>query len=341
MFAQLPKLFDRSFFIGFVLPASLMFLGVIGSLVAFDYIKPGVVSNKATFDAALSVVIVWFISILLMALNRPVIRLLEGYGDYNPLKIFLSRRKKEFTDRIFPLFTTFEQIIEARRNKEIEPDQEFNFSIKLWNAVNEYPEQLDLVLSTKLGNVMRAYERYSDVVYGMEAVVLWPRLLMVIPDEARTRVREAEAMFYFSLNTLIAGTLSVLFYLVLSTVYLQSFGASRLSDVVRWPFIPVISALSAWFGWWQLPNAARQRGEQIKAVFDLYRGELAEALGLEIPATHKAEQEMWNYVSRRMLWRVSADVKSLDEFRKRNGEQPSDELAKGPQASQKDETMTT
>ena len=339
MFGQLPKLFDRSFFIGFFLPASLIFLGVVGTLSAFDYITYSAevkhyLADKSTTGAALSVVIIWFISILLMALNRPLIRLLEGYGRGNPFSIFLSRRKQEFKYRISPLFTKSDKIIHAQRSGGPEPDQEDDFQQNLYTAVNSYPESIENVLSTRLGNVMRAYERYSDVVYGMEAIVLWPRLFMVIPEEARNRVREGEALFQFSLNTLIVGFLNLALYIVLVAVSLHSSNATGLSDILRWPFIPVISALAAWFGWWQLPNAAGQRGEQVKSIFDLYRGMLAEALGLEFPPTHKAERDMWELVSRRMTFRLSEDVKSLDEFRKKDYAKRSDQRAKAREQAQ-------
>jgi hypothetical protein len=49
---------------------------------------------------------------------------------------------------------------------------------------------------------MRAHERYSDVVYEIEAIALWPRLFMIIPEAARERIRESEGLFHFSINML-------------------------------------------------------------------------------------------------------------------------------------------
>ncbi len=289
MFGQLPKLFDRSFFIGFFLPSSLLVAGIVATLCAFDYVYSDfrqLIAEKSTFGAAFSIVIIWFFSILLMALNRPFIRLLEGYGRGNPFNIFLRSRKKEFQKHIYPLLDKMKKIIEARQSGGIltEPDQEDDFRSKLWKAVNSYPEIVDNVLPTKLGNVMRAYERYSDVVYGIEAIVLWPRLFMVIPEDARNRIREGEALFQFALNALIGGSVSFVFYIVMVLVSVRSGNSTNLfSALHHWPFIPVLSALLGWFGWWQLPDAASERGEQIKAVFDLYRGALAQGLGLRTP----------------------------------------------------------
>ena len=89
-----------------------------------------------------------------------------------------------------------------------------------------------------------------------------------------------------------------------------------------WPFF-------AAFSWWRLPDAALQRGEQVKSTFDLYRSALADALGLELPATEAEERTMWRLVSRRMILRVSDDrlpnyKGSLDDFRKKKVEVVSD-----------------
>jgi hypothetical protein len=332
MFGQLPKLFDRSFFIGFFLPASLMFAGVVGTLTAFDYVNSAmwaiIIAHQSVFGAALSVVIIWFVSILLMALNRPVIRLVEGYGRGNPFNVFLLRRKQEFEKRIDPLFDKMDQIIQAGRIGGVEPDQEDDFRVRLWNAVNSYPRNIEDVLPTRVGNVMRAYERYPDVVYGMEAIVLWPRIFMIIPEEARSRIREGESLFQFDLNALIAGSVSLVVYVMMVVVAVQSSHPNELWMALRWSFIPVISALLAWFGWSQLPNSAAERGEPIKAVFDLYRAVFAEALGLELPPTHEAERIMWELVSQRMTFRLSEGVKSLDEFRKKDHTQHSNQKIK-------------
>lgn len=344
MFGQLPKLFDRTFFIGFFLPASLMFTGIVGTLSAFNYMNDDVwkrIVQKSTFGAAVSVVIIWLISILLMAVNRPFIRLLEGYGHGNPFNILLPSRKREFERDIYPLFDKFDRIIKARRSGGIEPAPGDDLGSKLWRAANSYPEIVENVLPTKLGNVMRAYERYSDVVYGMEAIVLWPRILMVIPEDARTRVREGEALFQFALNALIGGFISFSLYVTMVGVTIHYGNSIEILNALHWPFIPALSALLGWFGWWQLPGAALERGDQIKAVFDLYRGPLAQALGLTIPPTHEAERSMWQLVSRRMSWRIPEDAlagrplpdggrappTSLDEFRKKDT-QLSDQNAK-------------
>jgi hypothetical protein len=73
-----------------------MFLGIVSTFTAFGFINHDVktfIADKATFGVALSIAIIWLISILLMAINRPVIRLLEGYGKLNPFRMLLPSNK--------------------------------------------------------------------------------------------------------------------------------------------------------------------------------------------------------------------------------------------------------
>jgi hypothetical protein len=211
------------------------------------------------------------------------------------------------------------------------PESEEFSELSVWHAARDFPEELELILPTRLGNVMRAYERYSDVVYEIEAIAIWPRLFMIIPEEARERIRESEGLFHFSVNMLFTSivTLATSGGMIISTLCHE--GLVGLANTISWPIILVLAfgAFFAWFSWWRLPDAARQRGEEVKSAFDLYRAELADALGFELPATEAEERRMWRLVSRRMLLRVSDDrlrdyTGSLDSFRKKKVEISSD-----------------
>ena len=297
MFGALPKLFDRSFFIGYFLPASLLFSGIVGNLVAFVDLGPkfwDFLAQKSTFGAAVSIVIVWLISIFLMAITRPLIRFLEGYGRRNPLTIFQDQHERDFKGEIEPLLGTFKNVMDARINAMPDPG-DVNRG-KLRAAVTNYPERAGLILPTRLGNIMRAYERYSDIVYGIESIIMRPRLLMIIPETARDRIREGESLFHFALNILFSGIITLLLFVGLSAVSLYGNHSPGAMYGFSWPAIcaPLMSVFFAWLGWWLLPIAAVQRGEQVKSIFDLYRAPLAEALGLQLPATDADERECGN-----------------------------------------------
>jgi hypothetical protein len=208
MFGGIPKLFDRAFFIGFFLPAFLLATGIGADLFAFDYTSekfPDALAKTNTASATIFVAIVWLLSILLMTFNRPIIRLLEGYGSSNPFRILLARQRQIFKARAEPHFQRVSRVLEARRLGT--PELEEFWTLPVWEAARDFPEDHYLVMPTRLGNVMRAYERYSDVVYGIEAIILWPRLFMIIPEEKRERIRESEASFHFAINMLFISVL--------------------------------------------------------------------------------------------------------------------------------------
>jgi hypothetical protein len=101
-------------------------------------------------------------------------------------------------------------------------------------------------------------------------------------------------------------------------------GVSSLPIITSWPIILILvfGGFFACFSWFNLLDAAIQRGEQVRSAVDLYRAALADALGLELPATEAEERRMWRLVSRRTLLRVSDDrlpdyKGSLDDFRKK------------------------
>jgi hypothetical protein len=337
MFGGFPKLFDRAFFIGYFLPAFLLAVGLGANLFAFGYIEDKFIdflAKKSTaahaLGATISLVFVWLFSILMMTFSRPIIRLLEGYGLFNPFRILLPWQQSEFKAKAEPHLRKLQRILDARRRGV--PTSEELSELAVRRAAMDFPETLELVLPTHLGNVMRAYERYSDVVYEIEAITLWPRLFMIIPEDVREQIRESEGLFHFSISMLFTSIVTLVTSggMVISSLYHGELGGLE-NRIISWPVILVLvfGAFFAWFSWWRLPDAARQRGEEVKSAFDLYRAELADALGFELPATEAEERRMWRLVSRRMLLRVSDDrlgdyTGSLDGFRKKKVEIPSD-----------------
>jgi hypothetical protein len=350
MFGGFPKLFDRAFFIGYFLPAFLLGVGVGANLFAFGYIDEkftDFLAKKSTaahaLGATISLVFIWLFSILMMTFSRPIIRLLEGYGGrLNPFHILLPWQQNEFKAKAEPHLRKLQSVLDTRRRGVPESEQFSELSV--FHAARDFPEKLELVLPTRLGNVMRAYERYSDVVYEIEAIALWPRLFMIIPEDVRERMRESEGLFHFSINMLFTSIVTLVTSggMIISSLYHG--GLVGLENRISWPIILVLvfGAFFAWFSWWRLPDAARQRGEQVKSAFDLYRAELADALGFELPATEDEERRMWRLVSRRMLLRVSDDrlrdyTGSLDGFRKKKVEVPSDKATSARQSGKQKE----
>jgi hypothetical protein len=65
-----------------------------------------------------------------------------------------------------------------------------------------------------------------------------------------------------------------------------------------------------------LLSVVQQYGSYVRSAFDLYRYELAEQLGLEIPRSAEAERDMWTTISRMQIYRSTARSNELTRFRR-------------------------
>ena len=70
-------------------------------------------------------------------------------------------------------------------------------------------------------------------------------------------------------------------------------------------------------GYWLAASAAMNFGSYVKSAFDLYRGELANQLGLDLPRSAEAEARMWRIASRMMIYRSAARANDFTRFRLR------------------------
>src|SRR5258706_13631323 len=97
MFSDLPKLFDRNFFVGFLLPALGFLVANISNLIALPA-GPVTAFLRSNSVGGLTFIAVaaWFFAILLLALNSSIVRAKEGYGRLNPAKLWASLERSRF-----------------------------------------------------------------------------------------------------------------------------------------------------------------------------------------------------------------------------------------------------
>jgi uncharacterized repeat protein (TIGR01451 family) len=249
---------------------------------------------------------------LLLNLNIPIIRFYEGYpwkeswiGGW-----WLKRARARF-DALQARWRGMRTLIYVS-----EPPATYEASqaeiVERWReiglAVNrELPSQRDLVLPTRLGNVIRSFESYPDVQYGMDSIVLWPRLIAVIDKEYAAAIDESKAAVDFMLNSaVLSAVLSVAILLsgLLHPVPLAVAGWTSIWLIE----IAVFVALS--YGFYLLSiGRASAWGEVVKGAFDLYRGALLGKLGYEqVPATRAEERLLWEDLSVQILYGDSPRV---------------------------------
>ncbi len=297
MFGELPKLFDRNFAIGFFLPVAI-FITVSGIILAQYGFAPNIVKYLAT-DLLIGTTIIGLISwvggIVLLAVNRDLYRLMEGYGKCNPIKLFSWFEKRRYQKTINELEKLDDEYRECHdKKKEFPTKLRTRRNLLMRQLAEEFPDKEEYLLSTPFGNVLRSFEIYPRFMYGLEAIEGWGRLLAVIPKDYLELIDAAKAQVDFWIN------LGLVFIIVqieyISLVYI--FGNPlNLWIVLLLVVLGTIAPLRA-------TSSAREWGDFVKSAFDIYRFALLESLGVDTPKTRKAEKELWTKYSQAILFRL-------------------------------------
>ena len=205
MFATLPKLADRNFVVGFLLPvliASLAGMFLFRDTAAVGAIYDAVLHQKQVTDLTLVLISIWGVSVLLTLLNHQIYRLLEGYTWPLRRQRWLEKWQQRYIDEYQSL--TNDHLIVYRTDNVIVSDRIKHSYFRRRRLFNEeFPNRKDLVLPTRLGNVIRAFESYPNKVYGADSIPIWLRLQALAPKDFISTVANVRAQLDFFINTLL------------------------------------------------------------------------------------------------------------------------------------------
>jgi hypothetical protein len=151
-------------------------------------------------------------------------------------------------------------------------------------ALHNLPTNTDL-MPTRLGNILRAAERRPLEKYGLDAIICWSRLWLLLPEAAKKDLQDART----DLNNAARLWLWSILFLVWAV-----FGS--------WWAIPlgILSTLFAYYTW--AIAAATTYGDLIEASFDLHRQLLYQALGWQKPDDPNEERRVGQQLTE-YLWR--------------------------------------
>jgi hypothetical protein len=169
----------------------------------------------------------------------------------------------------------------------------------------ELPDREDLVLPTRFGNVIRCFERYSDVAYGMDAIVLWPRLVAKVESGFASTIDEAKTSVDFMVNSsflcAISGFTAGLIGLFTRTPW-------SVSSIIGWGWRSILFLSLAVMFYAFAIGRAKAWGEQVKSAFDLYRFDLLKSLGYQQqPSTYFEEKALWHRITVQLLYADSRE----------------------------------
>jgi len=155
----------------------------------------------------------------------------------------------------------------------------------------DYPLVNDRVLPTRLGNILRAAEDHALERYEINAVVVWPRLYVVLPDPFVAAIAAAKTPL--DLMSVMGALASV--FAVCGTIV----------SAILLPWYAAVACfgggvLIMWLTYIGAVQTARPYAQLVRAAFDVHRGLLLDATGLKRPRSYGEERRQWEQISH--LW---------------------------------------
>ncbi len=307
MFSSLSTIADRNFVIAFLLPTligCLCLLALFGDVPAIAALAKNIGDLDKLSALTGLLVGLWSVALLLQQLNLTLYRVLEGYLPPFSLPRFkLRQRQLDAYDAARAAVTKLYQ--DSLADSAL--DDAYNLA--LHEFYRRFPADRDLVLPTGLGNAIRAFETYSDRIYGVDAIPGWPRLAGVIPDSYAKGLDAARAEVDFFVNlTFVAAFIAVLALLhgVAGLGFLWRLDWSAADSPAIFFSAAIVAAAAAWAMYCGALERAQGWGELVCSAFDLYLPALAKQLGYDLPATPDERRNFWDAMTSQWLYGKAA-----------------------------------
>jgi hypothetical protein len=346
MLSTLPKLVDKAFVLGFFLPV-LSF--VLASLALFSDL-PEVKSLLATTETYslekffYFVLIVWALAISMLLVNNLQYQILEGYrwpmSRLARLKDAERLRFKNMQGRIDALRG------ERRASKQELPADKLRELQDLWIEMREnFPADESLLLPTRFGNAILAFEEYPKDVYGADSVTIWFHLTAVITkpfqaalDEARAQVNCLVNLCFFSALISLAAIIRLTWNLIM-TAKVQASGFDIGSFAAANLYIMgavVVAAVLARMAYNLSIERVHTWGNLVRAAFDCFLPALATRLGYKLPMSGEEQRRFWIAVSQRVGFHYPLKPEDWIQVTPSNGEHNNKEGGDGAGNEEKD-----
>ncbi len=215
-------------------------------------------------------------SVIVQRLDLPVLRLLEGYwpGWLNRLRTWAihlqSTRRDQAAER-------WQQLAAKKHLGKLNPQEQEEY-VRLDLQLMRSPPQSDQRMPTRLGNILRAAENRPLDKYGLNTIICWPRLWLLLPDGTKNELSEARTSLDTAVRTLLWGVLFLIW------------------TIWAWWAIPVGLVVAVWAYRWTL-SAAEVYGDLLVSAFDLHRTLLYETLRWPLPKQTAVEKTQGEQLS--------------------------------------------
>lgn len=267
-------------------PAFVFWLGGLAACLyrfGWDRFKNWILQQPQSFQVGL--LIVGFIIITTSAAivqrgDRAMLRFLEGYWP-RWMKPLRRVRIQRYVDRWQQDLQRWGELYS--KGEDNLRSEELNEYAQLDWLIVHSPSKQNQFMPTRLGNLLRASEYRSRERYGLDAVVCWPRLWLLLPDSTRKELQEARA----ALNTAVRICLWSLLFLVWTPL--------------AW-WAPLFAVPAAWLNYRIALNTASVYVDLLEATFDVHRNLLYQSLRVKQPKSPTKESEDGKKLTQ-YLWR--------------------------------------
>jgi hypothetical protein len=323
MLGKLPELLDRIFLVGYFLPAllftvpSLALLDQYGFLPVFLDLDFG--SDFSTLiNTTVLIVIAWVLGVILLTLNRDIIRVMEGY--YFPPS-FSFFEKQRYRQLIHDSDQAREQAKACQeKNGQVSDELQARRITLTQRRANMFPDE-SFILPTSFGNVIRAFEVYPRIMYGFDAIPGWSRLLAIIPESYRRLIDDAKSGMDYWVNIC---ALSVVFI----GEYLIIVGLANPDRVLvaYWEngWMLVIALVIAVLAYKAAERSAIEWGDYIKASFDVFLPDLYNKLGFADLPSEESTKQHWEQFSKAIIYRSQENLRFRDRRNKETEQLPAE-----------------
>ena len=175
-----------------------------------------------------------------------------------------------------------------------------------------FPHNADALLPTRVGNAIRAFERHSNVRWGLDGITIWPRIETLLSADERELLVDAKTTFYVFTNAAV-GAVAVGTCLIVDEV------THAPASAPHWllyaiPFVLAYVLYRASIG------PATDWGDAVRSSIDLHRLELYERLGVRAPTSFADERHLAVKVNKHLLY--GHPLLSDDLWRAKEDEKP-------------------
>ena len=217
-----------------------------------------------------------FLTLLLGPLQLSLTRLLEGYWPDVILWRRLTQRRIDAHRAHLKALDDRQNVDDPNDPKALRRAQQAAFAVH-----HRYPSDRKRLMPTALGNVLRAGEDGIGDRYGLDPVIVWPRLYPLLSDEMRDLVADQRLQLDLTVRlvyVLAATAVSAAVGLVMHPGWLWGAGTA-------------VFALLSVAAYRASLSAALSYVTLFQSAFDLHRNDLYRALRLPLPSDLTSERE--------------------------------------------------